>query len=73
MGTWLYIECADHNCQLRVVDAYGRHRPLQVDETDTDPGSGPVVRVDRYGFRWTLQDDGLWMSDVGTVRSDPHF
>lgn len=73
MGTWLYIECADHNCNLRIVDEYGRHQPLQVDEADTDPGSGPVVRVDRYGFRWTLQDDGLWMSDVGTVRNDPPF
>lgn len=73
MGTWLYIECADHNCNLRIVNEYGRHHPLRVDEDGTDPGNGPVVRVDRYGFRWTLQDDGLWMSDVGTVRNDPPF
>lgn len=27
--------------------------------------------IDYCGYRWTRRDDGLWESDVGTVRAAP--
>lgn len=30
-----------------------------------------LTLVDYAGYRWTLRDDGMWVSDVGTVRDRP--